>query len=86
MLFGDVFVKGGVLDPANVLAAQNLYYPIAQAGASTAPNYLFVDAVAERVGPGKAAARAALYQDADPTNDPQIIGAGPQACAVCHYR
>ena len=47
---------------------------------------LFADALAERAGPGKAAARAALYQDADPTNDPPIIGAGPQACAVCHYR
>jgi hypothetical protein len=86
MLFGDVFVKGGFLDSANVAAAQNLYYPIAQAGAAQVPNYLFADALAERTGPGKAEARAALYQDADPTNDPPIIGAGPQACAVCHYR
>jgi hypothetical protein len=86
MLFGDVFVKGGVLDSANVSAAQNLFYPIAQAGAAQVPNYRFADALAERTGPGKAAARAALYQDADPTNDPPIIGAGPQACAVCHYK
>jgi hypothetical protein len=86
MLFGDVFVKGVVLDPANVAAAQNFYYPIAQAGAAQVAGYLFADALAERAGPGNALARAALYQDADPTNDPPIIGAGPQACAVCHYR
>jgi len=86
LLFGDVFVKGGVLDPANVTLAETLYYPVAAFGASQVPGYLFADAVAERVGPGKAAARAALYQDDDPTNDPPIIGAGPEACAVCHYR
>jgi hypothetical protein len=86
MLFGDVFVKGAGLDPANVDQAQTFFYPIASAVASAVPNYRFADAVAERVGPGKAAARAALYTDADPTNDPPIIGAGPQACAVCHYR
>jgi len=66
--------------------AESFFYPVASLGASAAPNYLFADAVAERVGPGKAAARAALYLDADPTNDPPIIGAGPQACAVCHYK
>ena len=86
MLFGDVFVKGAGLDPMNVDRAQAFFYPIASAGASAVPNYRFADAVAERVGPGKAAARAALYTDADPSNDPPIIGAGPQACAVCHYR
>jgi hypothetical protein len=86
MLFGDVFVKGAGLDPANIDRAETFFYPIAAAGAAGVPNYRFADAVAERVGPGKAAARAALYQDADPTNDPPIIGAGPQACAVCHYK
>jgi hypothetical protein len=86
MLFGDVFVKGAGLDPANLTQAETFFYPIASVGASAVPNYRFADAVAERVGPGKAAARAALYADADPSNDPPIIGAGPQACAVCHYR
>ena len=33
-----------------------------------------------------AAARVALYADADLGNDPPIIGAGPEACAVCHNR
>jgi len=86
MLFGDVFVKGVGLDPANVDRAVDFFYPVASIGASAVPNYLFADAVVERVGAGKAAARAALYLDDDPTNDPPIVGAGPQACAVCHYR
>jgi hypothetical protein len=86
MLFGDVFVKGAGLDPANVDRAEEFFYPIASAGAGFVPNYRFADAVAERVGPGKAQARAALYLDDDPTNDPPIVGAGPQACAVCHYK
>ena len=34
---------------------------------------------------GGAAERAALYQDADPNDDPPLVGAGPEACAVCHY-
>jgi hypothetical protein len=33
-----------------------------------------------------AAARVAAYQDADPGNDPPMIGAGPEACRSCHYR
>lgn len=86
MLFGDVFVKGGALDPANVVQAETFYYPVAEFAVAQTPGYLFADALAERVGPGKAAARAALYADDDPTNDPPIIGSGPEACAVCHYR
>jgi hypothetical protein len=86
MLFGDVFVKGGVLDPANVTLAETLYYPVASVAVAQTPGYLFADALAVRIGPGKAAARAALYADDDPDNDPPIIGAGSEACAVCHYR
>lgn len=86
LLFGDVFVKGGVLDPAHVTRAETFFYPIAATAVAQSPGFRFADAVAERVGPGKAAARAALYADDDPTNDPPIIGAGPEACAVCHYR
>jgi hypothetical protein len=86
MLFGDVFVKGGGLDPANVTLAETFYYPVASVAVAQTPGYRFADALAERVGPGKAAARAALYADDDPGNDPPIIGAGSEACAVCHYR
>ena len=31
-------------------------------------------------------ARAALYADADPANDPPLIGEGAQQCASCHAR
>jgi hypothetical protein len=86
MLFGDVFVKAGALDPANVAQAESFYYPVAAFAVSQTPGYRFEQALAERIGPGKAAARAALYQDDDPSNDPPIIGAGREACAVCHYR
>jgi len=33
-----------------------------------------------------AAARVALYQDADPTNDPSIVGTGAEACIYCHHQ
>lgn len=82
-LFGDVYAKAGALDPANVTQAET-WYTIASFGASQTPGYLFADAIAARLG--HAAERAALYQDGDPSNDPPVIGAGPEACAVCHYR
>jgi hypothetical protein len=31
-------------------------------------------------------ARVAAYRDADPSNDPPIVGAGAEACASCHHR
>ncbi len=82
LLFGDVFAKAAALDPSYVAQAET-WYGIAAFGASQRPGYLFADAVTARVG--HAAERAALYQDADPTNDPPLVGAGPEACAVCHY-
>jgi hypothetical protein len=82
LLFGDVYAKAAALD-SSYLAQAETWYGIAAFGASQRPGYLFADAVAARVG--HAADRAALYQDADPTNDPPLVGAGPEACAVCHY-
>jgi hypothetical protein len=32
------------------------------------------------------AERIAAYQDEDPNNDPRVVGAGSENCAVCHYR
>jgi len=32
------------------------------------------------------AERVALYQDADPSNDPRLIGYKEEACALCHYQ
>ncbi|TFH24185.1 MAG: hypothetical protein E4H03_04285 [Myxococcales bacterium] len=31
-------------------------------------------------------ARVALYQDADPANDPPLLGVSNNTCAYCHYR
>lgn len=83
MLFGDLYAKAGGLDPTNVVQAET-WYQIAAIGAAAPPGYAFADAVSARVG--HAAERSALYQDADPSNDPPLVGAGPEACAVCHYR
>jgi hypothetical protein len=82
MLFGDLYAKAGGLDPAYLTQAET-WYGIAKAGALALPGYRFLDAVEARVG--HAAERAALHQDADPSNDPPLIGAGAEACAVCHY-
>jgi len=80
-LFGDVYAKGSGGDPALIQQAE-FFYTIAAAGGQN--GYRFADALAQRAG--QAAQRAALYLDDDPTNDPFLIGAGPEACAVCHYR
>jgi hypothetical protein len=76
-LFGDVFAKGGDLTRAQ------LFYGLA---AATAPasGWPFAAIAQDRVA--GAAARVAAYRDADPTNDPPILGAGHEACAVCHRR
>jgi hypothetical protein len=82
LLFGDLYAKAAVIDPS-YLAQAETWYGIAAFGASQRPGYLFADAVTARVG--HAAERTALYLDADPGNDPPLVGAGPEACAVCHY-
>jgi len=76
-LFGDLFVKTG--DPAH---AQSWYH-LASLFPETA-TWSFKAALDDRIA--HAAERAALYADADPTNDPPIIGAGSEACASCHLR
>jgi hypothetical protein len=79
LLFGDVYAKGAALDPADVAKAET-WYTLAQG--LDRPGYRFESALAARVG--HAAERAALYADADPANDPPFIGAGREACAMCH--
>src|SRR5579883_2564446 len=76
-LFGDVALKHGDLAPART------WYTLAAAvpGTSTWPFEPILDDRLAHVD-----ARAALYEDADPSNDPPVIGAGREACAVCHRR
>lgn len=75
-LFGDIYAKAGNL----ALASQ--WYGLADLVSN--PAYPFDAAVTARAA--DVAGRVALYQDGDPTNDPFIFGAGPEACAVCHAR
>ncbi len=76
-LFGDIYGKHGDATPARG------WYTLAAAfpGTDTWP---FKAISADRLG--NLDARIALYADADPANDPPLIGAGREACAVCHLR
>lgn len=75
VLFGDVYAKAGRLADAT------RYYDFARA---TEAGWALQGLAAARHA--DAAARVAAYQDADPDNDPPIIGAGAEACRSCHTR
>ncbi|MFN8643605.1 MAG: hypothetical protein U0802_18805 [Candidatus Binatia bacterium] len=75
VLFGDVYAKAGRLADAS------RWYDI---GKTTEGGWAFEGLAAARAA--GAAARVAAYQDADPSNDPQIIGVGVEACRSCHHR
>ena len=76
-LFGDVEAKGGDA------AAAAMWYGLALAlsGGGTGP-YPFVSALELRAS--TVAERVALFRDADPSNDPTVIGVGSEACVACH--
>lgn len=76
-LFGDLYAKARDLPQA-----QN-WYNLAMAFPDT-QTWDFRSAIQERAA--NAAARVALYADEDPGNDPPLIGAGAEACHVCHKR
>ncbi|HYD49068.1 MAG TPA: hypothetical protein VEB21_12005, partial [Terriglobales bacterium] len=76
LLFGDIFAKGDAFDSAMG------WYNIGSASAP--PGYPFADLFADRTA--NAAQRIALYRDADPSNDPPLVGLGAQACIICHAR
>ena len=79
ILFGDLYAKAGDA------ASATRWYQLARglSGGERTP-YRFLDRIDGRLAdvPG----RVALYADADPTNDPPIIGAREEACAICHNR
>ena len=82
----------GALTPPNVNCVLDL--PEVCANAGMAPHYglsnllggswPFRALAQDRVT--TAAQRVALYQDADPANDPRIVGTGTEACAYCHRK
>ena len=78
-LFGDLYAKAGRLPDAM------RWYGIANGLAESGDTpYRFRELIAERIA--TAAARVALYQDDDPSNDPVLVGAGVETCTTCHYR
>jgi hypothetical protein len=78
-LFGDVEAKGG-----DTAAARTWYgLGLVLTGGSTPP-YRFLPALQTRVA--TVDQRVALFRDGDPSNDPTVIGAGEEACSVCHSR
>jgi hypothetical protein len=77
LLMGDVFARRG--RPADLRAAKQLYR-----NATASPSFNswgFKSTLINRILGVEA--RAALYQDADPTNDP-FIGPKVSQCVVCH--
>lgn len=79
ILFGDIYAKGGDV------AKATQWYGLAAALAAVNPApYPFQGALDARLA--DPAGRVALYQDADPTNDPPVIGARAEACANCHAK
>jgi len=79
ILFGDLYAKAGRLGDATT------WYNLGRALAAARPTpYRFQDVADERVA--TVAERIALYDDADPSNDPLLFGAGEQNCAGCHNR
>ncbi len=77
LLFGDLYAKGGNLAQAQLWYALDSAFP----GSTT---WAFAPLIQDRVS--NAATRVALYADADPSNDPPVIGVGAEACANCHNR
>ena len=77
LLLGDIAAKGGRL------ASAQLWYTIGQTfGHSMA--YRYQGYLDERLR--NAADRVMRYQDADPTNDPPLIGGGGGSCIYCHNK
>jgi hypothetical protein len=74
-LFGDLYAKGGNLAQAQA------WYGLAS-GIPGAAEWRFLPALQDRIA--NAPARVAQYMDADPANDPPVIGVGAEACANCH--
>jgi hypothetical protein len=77
VLFGDLYAKAGNLERAD------FWYTLGTALPDTA-SWSFLEILQDRKA--NAAARVALYADADPSNDPPIVGAGAEACSTCHTR
>jgi hypothetical protein len=77
LLLGDIYAKGGEL------AKAQQWYALARA-VGKASGYRYQAVADERAA--TAAERVALYQDADPNNDPPLLGGGGGSCVHCHNK
>jgi hypothetical protein len=77
LLLGDIYAKGGRLADAQ------FWYNFAVA-TGQGSGYRFQAVAADRAA--TAAARVALSQDADPSNDPPLLGGGGGSCVYCHNK
>lgn len=78
-LFGDLHAKAG--DRAGAERWYGLALALASGGSTP---YRFLPALRTRAA--TVDERIARFGDADPSNDPTVIGAGAEACAACHTR
>jgi hypothetical protein len=86
ILFGDLYGKGLIPDdPSALRGADNLYRLGSLFAEANGWNPTFRALAADRVA--TVAQRDALYRNADPADDPLLIGFGPgEACATCHRK
>jgi tetratricopeptide (TPR) repeat protein len=77
LLLGDIYARGGRLTQAEGL------YNLAKALGS-ASGYRYQSTIEERLA--TAADRVARSKDADPTNDPPLLGGGGASCIYCHNK
>jgi hypothetical protein len=78
-MFGDVYTKGQRLEQA-----RTFYGNAIATGELTGWGTPFLEAARERLATVEE--RAARWADADPANDPPLLGVANGTCAYCHYR
>jgi hypothetical protein len=79
LFFGDVYAKAGRLDDA-----RSRYETARAVGQANGWRPEFLADIDERLT--DLPARIARFQDADPNNDPPLIGVANSGCAHCHYQ
>lgn len=79
VFFGDVYAKAGRIDDARAR-----YETALATGRASGWDASFLAEVEERLADLEG--RVARFRDADPTNDPPMLGVANRGCAHCHYR
>ncbi len=79
LFFGDVYAKAGRIEDA-----RSRYQLALAVGQGSGWRAEFMAEVQERLD--DLPARVARFQDADPSNDPPMVGVANAGCAHCHYQ